>query len=50
MGPEGEDQIVMQVEIPKSLSPRAKELLRELEADLNKHSPKHDRPKAEKTA
>ena len=40
----------MQVEIPKTLSPRAKELLRELDADLQKHSPKQDRNKAEKTA
>ncbi len=46
----GSLQIVMQVEIPKALSPRAKELLRELEADLEKHSPKQDRSKAEKTA
>jgi molecular chaperone DnaJ len=46
----GSLQIVMQVEIPKTLSPRAKELLRELEADLEKHSPKQDRSKAEKTA
>lgn len=46
----GSLQVVMQVEIPKSLSPRAKELLRELEADLHQHGPKHDREKAEKTA
>ena len=46
----GSLQVVMQVEIPKTLSPRAKELLRELDADLQKHSPRQDRNKAEKTA
>ncbi len=46
----GSLQVVMQVDIPKTLSPRAKELLRELEADLHTHSPRLDRSKSEKTA